>query len=142
MKTQTSIARLSAVLGIVAVLATAVVASQYVAMQRQIRWHEHLGVYLDRIYYNECICSVLKQLNAQDLDAATVALDMALCDDILKLERQTVECDAVTRQLVRQGFAQLHRLRPKLAGTNQVDSDRLVAQKVLAQAAISEEAQR
>ena len=90
---------------------------------------------LDRVYFDERVSCVLKQMGKGETEAAAHALDMALCGDIIRLDAELAACDESSQRQVRDGFTKVARLRPKV--TLPTDVDLLIAQKILAVAAES-----
>ena len=120
----------AAIMGIVLTAGATLGTMEYLRIQERIHSQEVLNVMLDRIYFDERVGLVLKQIRQGETGAAAHALDMALCGDIIRLDSELASRDQLSRRLVRDGFAQLARLRPKVAVPT--DSDQLAAQKILA----------
>jgi len=109
--------------------------------QERIQAHEKLNAVVDRIYIDQQVSSVLKQIHDGETEPASQRLDAVLCGDILRLDAELGTLDDHTREFVLASFERLARIRPRISefpaqglSTGYTD-DQLSAQKILSLAA-------
>ncbi len=109
--------------------------------QERIQAHEKLNAVVDRIYIDQQVSSVLKQMRNGEAEPASQRLDGVLCGDILRLDAELGALDDHTRQFVLASFERMARVRPRVSEfpaqgvSANYTQDQLSAQKILSLAA-------
>jgi hypothetical protein len=128
------------------VLAAAVVGAGLLGVRTYSEWEhkaqasEALSATLGQLYQDQRLSTALKSMHEGDMQGAAQSLDVLLCDNILRLDKELASADGQTRIFVEDVFRRIALARGGItsreaAGTRQEGGDDHVAvEKILRRA--------
>jgi hypothetical protein len=128
-------------LGIVVVAGSLWGVTTYLDLERLISDDQILGTTVDRLYVDHQLSAVLKTIHDGKVDEATKALDLLLCESILRIDADVEVGNARARTYAQEAFRRIATVRPKTATATDVasaqegNSDTAAAEKILSLAA-------
>lgn len=135
-----------AALGAVIVAGAVMAAASYLKTEQTIHSAQTLVPTLDKIYLDQLLCRVLRDIHDGDRERAAQRLDVLVCGDIIRLNAELASADSQTRAYVEEAFRRIGRVRPQIpvpgpgASGLESASDRAAAQRILALATASNHA--
>ncbi len=124
-------------LGIAVIAGIYLTASTYLDLEQRVEAEQAFVVTVDRVYQAQQLSMALKSFQAGEVKDAAQRVDLALCNQILRLDSELAASDARTKALVGMAFERIAAARPKTghepqAGTVQRGDDaRTAAEKIL-----------